>query len=114
MARGGAREGAGAKIKHGKRVRSDKIELKRILHDAIRIIHARMRELERRGEMEGAKQELTKLSMQVLTLGLPHVVPKLQAVMGQTETTIRYVARLPSPMETIDEWQEAVKALPSK
>jgi hypothetical protein len=43
-----------------------------------------MRELEQRGDMEGAKQELAKLSLQVLTLGLPHVVPKLQAVMAQT------------------------------
>ena len=110
MPRGSRRPGAGRKPKHQG---PDKIELRRILHDAIRHLHARMRELERRGDMEGAKQELAKVSLQVLTLGLPHVLPKLQAVMAQTETKVSYVARLPTPIESIEEWQrETTRLLP--
>jgi hypothetical protein len=74
----------------------------------MRILRARIRELERRGT-EDAKKEACRLAIQLL----PYEAPRLQAVMAQTELTTTYIARLPAPIESIEEWQrEMTRLLP--
>jgi hypothetical protein len=71
-----------------------------------KFLEKRLRELDRRGT-EDAKKEGCK----VAALLLPHDMPRLQAVMAQTETKVTYVARLPSPIEDIEEWQRQMMPL---
>jgi hypothetical protein len=41
----------------------------------------------------------------------PYVHAKLQAIVAQTEVTTTYIARLPLPIENIEEWQKQTKLL---
>jgi len=48
---------------------------------------------------------------------LPYDEPRLNAVTSQAEVTHTYVARIPSPILDIEEWQRSAKAtllLPDK
>jgi hypothetical protein len=56
--------------------------------------------LRKRGD-EAAKQEAARLALQLM----PYEEPRLNAVMAETTTTVRYVARLPEPILDITEWQ---------
>jgi hypothetical protein len=76
-----------------------------------KVIEARIRELNRRG-IESAKAEAARLAVQLL----PYDEPRLNAVTAQVEN-IHYVARIPTPITDIDEWQKVAKAtllLPDK
>jgi hypothetical protein len=84
------------------------IRPKRIARDTI---ESRIRELVKRNDEE-SKREACRLAATLL----PFEEPKLSAVMAETTTTVRYVARLPQPVEDITEWQKQMKPLllPSK
>jgi hypothetical protein len=69
-------------------------------------LETRLRELNRRGT-EDAKKEACRIAVQLL----PFDEPKLAAVLAQTETKVTYVARLPSPIEDIEEWQRQMMPL---
>ena len=64
-------------------------------------IENRIRELLRRGD-EDSKAEAARLAMGLM----PFEEPRLAAVMAQTEHKVTYVARLPSPIQDIEEWQQ--------
>jgi hypothetical protein len=95
MARGGVRPNSGRP--KGKKSYAGKSESRRV-------IEARIRELLRRGH-ETAKQEAARLAVQLL----PYDEPRLNAVTAQTEVTHTYVARIPSQILDITEWQEVAK-----
>jgi hypothetical protein len=80
-----------------------KIKPTRIARDTV---EARIRELIRRGD-EPSKAEAARLAVQLL----PYEEPRLQAIMAQTEHKVTYVARLPAPIESIEEWQKQMKPL---
>ena len=106
MARGGARMGAG-RPKRGQE-KSRKAEKSKSRW----VIETRINELLARG-IESAKQEATRLAVQLL----PYDEPRLNAVTSQAEVTHTYVARIPSPIMDIEEWQRSAKAtllLPEK
>ena len=114
MGRGGCRIGAGRKSKdryvdaNGEILPVPKKGPKSKLRQ---VIESRMRELLRRGH-EFAKQEATRLA----SILLPFDEPKLQSVTAETTTTVRYVARIPTPIKDISEWQKSAETLllPSK
>jgi hypothetical protein len=56
---------------------------------------------------EAALKEATLLAQ----AAAPYCHPRLNAVQQQTETTVTYVARLPSPVTDIEEWKKTVQAL---
>jgi hypothetical protein len=63
--------------------------------------------------MESAKQEAARLAVQLL----PYDEPRLANVVAHNTTEVHYVARIPTPILDIDEWQKAAKAtllLPDK
>jgi hypothetical protein len=76
---------------------------KRLARDTI---ESRIRELVKRGD-ESSKQEAARLAVQLL----PYEEPRLQAIMAQTEHKVTYVARLPEPIQSIEEWQKQVTPL---
>jgi len=124
MPRGGARPGAGRKRRPASRISKEPlpadtvlkckrgrklgqlwngIRPKRIARDTI---ESRIRELVKRND-EPSKQEACRLAAVLL----PFEEPKLSAVMAETTTTVRYVARLPEPIQDITEWQKRVTPL---
>jgi hypothetical protein len=109
MGKGGARVGAG-------RPPSDFTKsLKRLTQESILDVRQRQAFLRNRiahdqGD-DAARKELASLSMRVVELALPHVAPRLQAVVAQTETKVSYVARLPETVETIEAWEAECKKL---
>lgn len=48
---------------------------------------------------------------QMAVAAAPYVHAKLQAIVAQTEVTTTYIARLPLPIENIEEWQKQTKLL---
>jgi hypothetical protein len=97
MPRGGRRPSAGRP--RGATSYKDKSESRKTLE-------TRLRELNRRGT-EDAKRESCKIAIQLL----PYDEPRLQAVMSQAEITHTYVARIPSPILDIEEWQKSAETL---
>ena len=72
---------------------------------ARQFIEARMNELAHRGT-ESAKQEACRLAVQLL----PYDEPRLSAVTAQVES-VTYVARIPTPILDVDEWQRQTAPL---
>jgi hypothetical protein len=126
MPRGGVRPGAGRpkirftsriskeplpadarlKMKRGPKpgqLNNNKPKPKRLARDTI---EGRIRELLRRGD-EPSKAEAARLAVQLL----PFEEPKLQAVMAQTEHKVTYVARLPEPIQDVEEWKRLTAPL---
>jgi hypothetical protein len=68
-------------------------------------IEQRMNELAQRNT-ESAKQEACRLAVQLL----PYDEPRLSAVTAQVES-VTYVARIPTPILDIDEWQKQTNQL---
>jgi hypothetical protein len=122
MPRGGARAGAGRprktalsriskqplpadaplRCKHGRKP-GQLSKPRRIARDTI---ESRIRELVKRNDEE-SKREACRLAATLL----PFEEPKLAATMVQSETTVRYVARLPSPIQDIEEWKKLTEPL---
>jgi hypothetical protein len=71
-----------------------------------KVVEGRIRELMSRSD-EPSKAEAARLGLQLMNWD----EPRLQAVMAQTETTVTYVARLPAPIESIEEWQKQMTPL---
>jgi len=125
MPKGGARPGAGRprknlpsriskeplptdaplKCKRGRKSAQlwNGIRPKRLARDTI---ESRIRELVKRTD-EASKAEACRLAAVLL----PFEEPKLQAIMAQTETKVTYVARLPEPIQDIEEWQKQMTPL---
>jgi hypothetical protein len=79
------------------------IRPKRLARDTI---ESRIRELMKRTD-EASKAEACRLAAVLL----PFEEPKLQAIMAQTETKVTYVARLPEPIQDIEEWHRQMTPL---
>jgi hypothetical protein len=107
MSWGGPRPGAGRPRRGSEknRRRMGKSKSRYVLERRIRVLLERGTET---AEIEAAKwaKEL-----------LPYDEPRLNAVTSQSEVTHHYIARIPLPIEDIDEWQKVAKAtllLPDK
>jgi hypothetical protein len=69
-------------------------------------IESRIRELVKRTD-EASKAEACRLAAVLL----PFEEPKLQAIMARTETKVTYVARLPEPIQDVEEWKRLTAPL---
>ena len=97
--------GAPLKCKRGRKPGQlwNGIRPKRLARDTI---ESRIRELVKRTD-EASKAEACRLAAVLL----PFEEPKLQAIMAQTETKVTYVARLPEPIQDIEQWQKQMTPL---
>ena len=63
-------------------------------------------------EVEGVVDETAMREASLIAqAAAPYCHPRLNAIAAQTEVTTTYIARLPSPITSIEEWQTTMQAL---
>jgi hypothetical protein len=63
-------------------------------------------------EVEGVVDETAMREASLIAqAAAPYCHPRLNAIAAQTEVTTTYIARLPSPITSIEEWQTTMQTL---